>query len=146
MKKLFDSIFSYNGVLLIPAFIIIFLVWSGFGSIMTRLGFETTTSLKSQLTELTVQFKMLKEENKNLKNKLRVEILRCEILTDIIEKQDKEDNEIDRVVDDINKSVDIPKPQEEVKDDTVKEDDEEEPHLNRNIVRINVAYNTFFGG
>lgn len=144
MKKLFDSIFSYNGVLLIPVFIIIFLVWSGFGSIMTRLGFETTTSLKSQLTELSIQFEMLKEENKNLKNKLRVEILRCEILTDIIEKQDKEDNEVDRVVDDINKSVDIPKPPEEVIDDTVEL--EEEPSLNRNIVRINVAYSTFFGG
>ena len=118
------KVFTEAGSLLIPLLIIlsIFVIWNS-DSILTKFGFETTASLKSEVTRLTAQVEMLEEANKKLTTDLKLSEEKCGISVNSVSElcvvKEETKHTVDSVIDKRKKEADRIKRELYDKHDTI---------------------------
>ena len=116
------KVFTEAGSLVIPLLIIlsVFVTWNS-ESILTKFGFETTSSLKSKVTLLETEVKRLKEVNKKLSSDLRLSEEKCGISVDSVAElcaiKEETKTTVDSVIDERRKESDRIKRELHIKQD-----------------------------
>lgn len=141
LKKIYDAVFSESGILLVPILIIIFIVSSSFGTIMSRLGFETKENVKIELNLLKQELDIANAEIKRLNGNKVIDQGRCDLEKDMISKLELTDSVVDKLVGSI-----IIGTNKETTENKVTEVVTDKQNLSsRNIDKIHLAYNSMFG-
>lgn len=148
LRKTYNSMFTESGLLLVPIFIIIFILSSSVTDIMTRLGFTTKESLQNELNLTKQKLAISEAEVKRLTKVNELESKKCDIEREVINDLDVKNTTIDQLINNII----ISDPVEEVIDDPPIVEEIETPIVekvdtisSRNIGKINLAYNSMFG-
>ena len=141
LKKIYDAVFSESGILLVPILIIIFIVSSSFGTIMTRLGFETKENVKIELNLLKQELDIANAEIKRLNGNKVIDQGRCDLEKDMISKLELTDSVVDKLVG----SIIIGTTKETTENKVTEVVTDKQNLSSRNIDKIHLAYNSMFG-
>lgn len=159
------KVFSEAGSLILPLVIIlaVFVIWNS-DSILTKFGFETTSSLRTKVGTLESQLEQLKEVNKKLKSDIELtehsKTISEEVVSELCSIKEETKVKVDTVID--RRKVEAERIKETYKEVKVEKNTSEvsvktESHTvqlpmtrsdalsHNNIKSINEAYDELFG-
>lgn len=144
IRRLLKYVFSVEGTILIPVFLLLYIVISNFGGFLSLFGYETRESLKIKLAKTEQQLVIAQEELVKLREKNQLQDTLCNLKETVVEDLMQANDDVDVLIEEALKH---PNPETqvappiEVELDVFKEAGKESVE----IVSINRVYDSLFG-
>lgn len=143
LRKIFNSVlghlFSFNGLFVIAFVIMLYLFANSFDNLAGKLGFETKSDLKVKLEQVESKLQLSRSEVKRLVSLNEALDIECKISEEVVDKVNDSNFAIDEIV------VDLVTKKESVKEESTIELVDNDLEIDKNIAKINFAYDRIFG-